>query len=198
MGHDLSLSDHQASAGQAPRIEAWRGDERVELMPDVTDKAERAQAAREQPELPGSARRHYLMAMGAVGAGGLLGAGARYVVGTWVTDRWGSAFPWGTLLVNVSGSLALGFYLTLATARFPDRATTRLFVATGFLGAYTTFSTFSYEVVEQIQQGAFLRASTYVGTSVAAGLGAVVIGILAAQALARPRPWPRSGGRTGR
>ncbi len=192
MGHDPFLSDHQASAGQASRSGAWRADEPVELISDGSGDTELAWTAREQPEPPGSARRHHLMAMGAVGAGGLLGAGARYVVGTWATDRWGSAFPWGTLLVNVSGSLVLGFYLTLATARFADRATTRLFVATGFLGAYTTFSTFSYEVVQQIQQGAFLRAFAYVGMSVAVGLGAVVIGTLAAQALARPRPWSRS------
>ncbi len=160
-------------------------------MSDVIEEADVARSPQDQPEPPepGTVWRVHLMTMGALSAGGVLGANARYVVSSWATDHWGSGFPWGTLLVNVSGSLVLGFYLPLATERFAGRATTRLFVATGFLGAYTTFSTFSYEAVQQAQSGEPLRAAGYVAVSLVAGLLAVVIGIVAAHAIARPRSW---------
>src|SRR5687768_414186 len=76
----------------------------------------------------------------AVSLGGILGANARYLVGVYVAERFGTAFPYGTLLINISGSLAIGFFLTLATERFQVDPLWRLFFATGFLGAYTTFS----------------------------------------------------------
>lgn len=119
----------------------------------------------------------------AISAGAVLGANARYLVGLWAVAQWGAGFPWGTLLVNVSGSLLLGFYLTLATERFAGRATTRLFVTTGFCGAYTTFSTFSYETVALLQRGAVLAALAYVLGSLAMGLLAAGAGMLAARAL---------------
>ena len=131
---------------------------------------------------PVASWRDRLATVGAVSAGGMLGANARYLVGVWTTDRWGSAFPWGTLLVNVTGSFVLGFYLTLVTERFAGRATTRLFVATGFLGAYTTFSTFAYETARFVRGDESLRALTYVGASLVCGLLAVVAGIVAAHA----------------
>jgi CrcB protein len=119
----------------------------------------------------------------ALSAGAILGANARYLVGVWAVAHWGSAFPWGTFVINVTGSLLLGFYLTLVTERFAGRATTRLFVATGFCGAYTTFSTFSYEAVTLVQRGAIVAALAYVLGSLAVGLLAVRVGILAARAL---------------
>lgn len=119
----------------------------------------------------------------AVGIGGLLGANARYHVGEWVAARWGTGFPWGTLLINVSGSLALGLFLVLITERFGDRPTLRLFVATGFLGGYTTFSTFGYETIRLVQDGHAIRAALYVATSLIGGLIAVIAGMT----LARPR-----------
>lgn len=119
----------------------------------------------------------------AIGLGGLLGANARYVAGAWAASRWGTEFPWGTLTINVAGSLLLGFYLTLVTERFAGRATTRLFVATGFCGAFTTFSTFSYETVLLIQHGALPAALAYLATSIVLGIAAVVVGSLAAHAL---------------
>jgi CrcB protein len=132
---------------------------------------------------PVASWRDRLTTVGAVSAGGMLGATARYLVEVWSTDRWGSAFPWGTLLINVTGSFVLGFYLTLVTERFIGRATTRIFVATGFLGAYTTFSTFAYETARFLQGDESLRALTYVGASLVCGLAAVVAGIVAAHAL---------------
>jgi CrcB protein len=87
------------------------------------------------------------------------------------------------LLINVSGSFALGLFLALMTARFRDRPTVRLFVATGILGGYTTFSTFGYETVRLIQDGQAIRATLYVAASLIGGLAAVVAGT----ALVRPR-----------
>jgi fluoride exporter len=120
-------------------------------------------------------------AMIAVGFGGVLGANARYRVGDWMTNWWGSAFPWGTLLINITGSLALGFFLTLLTTRERQRPMLRLFIATGFLGGYTTFSTFSYETVRLFQDGHVLRAFVYIGASLIVGLVSVVAGITLAR-----------------
>jgi CrcB protein len=119
----------------------------------------------------------------AVSVGGLLGANARYLIGLWAAARWGTLFPWGTLLINVSGSFVLGFYLTLVTERFTGRPTTRLFLATGFLGAYTTFSTFSFETLQLIERGEVSAALAYIAASLTAGLLAVIAGIAAAHAL---------------
>ena len=80
-----------------------------------------------------------------IGLGGFLGANARYRLGLWFADRWGTAFPYGTLVANTIGSLALAFFLTLATGRVSVPPGARLFLAIGFLGGFTTFSTFSYE-----------------------------------------------------
>ena len=119
----------------------------------------------------------------AVSAGGALGAIARYQVGLWMASRAGTVFPWGTLLINVSGSFLLALYLALVTERFAGRATTRLFVATGFCGAYTTFSTFVYEAISLAQHGAIAAAALYVGGSLVLGLLAVALGILVGRAL---------------
>jgi CrcB protein len=119
----------------------------------------------------------------AIGIGGLLGANARYQVSNWAADRWGTGFPWGTLLINVTGSLVLGFFLTLVTERFSGRPTTRLLVATGFMGAYTTFSTFGYEAVRLLQHGDILRAFAYVGASLILGIVGVFLGMAGARAL---------------
>jgi CrcB protein len=100
-----------------------------------------------------------------------------------VSERFGTVFPWGTLLINVSGSFVLGFYLTLVTERFVGRSTTRLFLATGFLGAYTTFSTLSYETVQLLAAGAALPAVGYVVGSLLLGIAAAAVGILSAHAL---------------
>lgn len=158
---------------------------RQSLMPlDPVEEAELARAPadlavdRLQPPW-----RERLATTGAVTAGGALGANARYLAGGWVASWWGSRFPWETLLINVTGSFVLGFYLTLVTERFSGRSTTRLFVATGFLGSYTTFSTFSYETVRLIQEGEPVRALVYVMASLVAGLVATVAGIVAAHAL---------------
>jgi CrcB protein len=143
--------------------------------------AELAHAPGNLPRSPGTPWRDHLSTIVAVSLGGLIGANARYLVGIWVGDHWGNAFPWGTLLINVTGSFVLGCFLTLVTERLEGSATTRLFVATGFLGAYTTFSTFAYETASYVRAGELLRALAYVGASLVCGLAAVVAGITAAR-----------------
>ena len=112
----------------------------------------------------------------AISLGGFLGANVRYLIGSWAATHWGAAFPWGTFLINMTGSLAIGFYLTLVSERFPGRVIPRLFFATGFLGAYTTFSAFSQETVTLLQHGALAAAGSYVVASLVLGLAAAGAG----------------------
>lgn len=119
----------------------------------------------------------------AISLGALLGAPARFLVAEWAAQRWGSSFPFGTLLINITGSLLLGFYLTLVTERFSGRPATRLLVATGFLGSYTTFSTFSVETLRLLERGDLAGACANAAASILLTLAAVITGILAARAL---------------
>ena len=80
-----------------------------------------------------------------IAAGAALGANARYLVNLWAAGRFGADFPYGTLLVNITGSFILGFLLALSTDRFDLSPETRLLLATGFLGSYTTFSSYAVE-----------------------------------------------------
>ena len=118
-----------------------------------------------------------------ISLGGILGANARYLVSLYVAERLGTAFPYGTLLINVSGSLVIGFSLTLATERFSLDPLWRLFFATGFLGAYTTFSSYTFEGAQLIRDGAYGLAFVYLFGSVLAGMIGVFAGIVAAEQL---------------
>lgn len=119
----------------------------------------------------------------AVSLGGILGANARYLVSVYVAERLGTAFPYGTLLINVSGSLVIGFFLTLVTERYTVDPVWRLFFATGFLGAYTTFSSYTFEAAQLMRDGAFGVAFVYLFGSVLAGMIGVFAGIAAAERL---------------
>jgi CrcB protein len=112
-----------------------------------------------------------------VGLGGFLGAIARYSIGMWVETFWRRDFPLATFLVNVTGCFILGFFLTLAAERISITPMMRLLVATGFVGAYTTFSTFEYETQRLTTTGAFGWALVNVLTSVVAGYVAVQLGV---------------------
>ncbi len=113
-----------------------------------------------------------------IGLGGFLGANARYLVGGWIAERFGSSFPYGTLVINVSGSFLIGLIMTLIVDRFSAPPSARLFLAIGFLGAYTTFSTFSFESLALIQERAYLAAGANLLANVLLGLGAVVLGVI--------------------
>lgn len=113
-----------------------------------------------------------------ISLGALLGANARYWLGGWVAERLGAGFPFGTLMINLSGSLFLGFFITLATDRFQIDPRWRLMIAIGFLGSYTTFSSYTYESMDLILKGqAWSGLLNLFGSSIL-GAVAVVIGIL--------------------
>jgi CrcB protein len=118
-----------------------------------------------------------------ISLGGILGANTRYFVSLYVAERLGAAFPYGTLLINVTGSLIIGFFLTLITERYSVDPLWRLFFATGFLGAYTTFSSYTYEAAQLIRDGSYALAFLYLFGSVLAGMVGVFMGIVAAERL---------------
>src|SRR5487761_1237138 len=98
---------------------------------------------------------------------GALGALARNALDGWVAAHYGGSFPWGTLVVNVSGCLVLGFVFTLLTERYTIDPSLRFGITTGFIGAYTTFSTFSLESVRLLLDGSPRAATTNVLLNVA-------------------------------
>jgi CrcB protein len=119
-----------------------------------------------------------------IGLGGWLGAYSRYRLGLAIAGRWGTTFPWGTALINVTGCLLLGFFGTWALTRPVPLATEwRLLIAVGFLGAYTTFSTFGFETVQLLKNGQTQAAALYVLGSVGLGLLAVWLGAQCARPL---------------
>ena len=118
-----------------------------------------------------------------ISLGAILGANARYWVGGWAAERFGTTFPYGTLIINLTGSLILGFFITLVTDRFLVDPRWRLLVAIGFLGAYTTFSTYTYESVNLILSGqVWMGLLDLFGSSIL-GATAVTAGILLGRAL---------------
>ena len=102
--------------------------------------------------------------------GGGLGAFARYVVAGWVQESSGNSFPWGTMTVNVIGSLLIGLAMSLSSRTLWMTPQVRLVLATGFLGGFTTFSTFSYETLSLIQDGEMAFASFNIVCTVTACL----------------------------
>jgi fluoride exporter len=113
-----------------------------------------------------------------ISIGAVLGANARYWLGGLASDKLGTAFPYGTLIINVTGSLLLGLFMTLITDRFIVDPRWRLLVAIGFLGAYTTFSTYTYESANLILTGQVWTGLLNLFGSSILGLAAVTAGIL--------------------
>lgn len=116
-----------------------------------------------------------------VGAGGFLGAVLRYGITVLLFNVGPRDFPLATFLINVTGAFALGFFMTFAAERAHLEPEVRLFVATGLLGAYTTFSTFEFETYELVQTGLYLWTAANVLGSVAAGFAAVQLGVALAR-----------------
>jgi CrcB protein len=109
---------------------------------------------------------------------GAVGAVARNGLDGWIADRTGGAFPWGTLVINASGCFALGVLFTLLTERFSVDPALRFGVTTGFLGSYTTFSTFSLETIRLLEGGSIVLGVANVLLSLGLGLAFVYAGIV--------------------
>lgn len=126
----------------------------------------------------------------ALSAGGALGVNARYWLGVWMS-RWVSPqFPWATVTINVSGSFAIGVLATLLD-RWSPHSHLRLLVLVGFLGGYTTFSTFAFESLTLWERGETGLALANLAGSVVAGLVAVTLGVGLARGLVLPA-WERA------
>jgi fluoride exporter len=122
-----------------------------------------------------------------IAIGATLGSFARFGLVEWTNLFLGGEFPYGTLLVNVLGSFILGFFLTLATGRLEISPNIRILVATGFCGSFTTFSTFSFQVVQLLQEGSYVAGLVYPLISLLGGVLAVVLGIVLATILSTRR-----------
>ncbi len=119
-----------------------------------------------------------------IALGGALGSVARYWVGAAVTNRLGARFPYGTLVINLTACLLIGFTLTFMGRRAGLNAAWRYAVPVGFVGAYSTFSTYEWETMSLLRAGGFPMAGLYAVGSLILGLAAVWCGMLAAEFLA--------------
>jgi CrcB protein len=118
-----------------------------------------------------------LALVGVVGLAGAVGALARYVIGRYIAERYGSQFPLGTLLINVTGAFLIGLLLAFAGRNFIS-STVQTILATGFLGGYTTFSTMSWEGVQVARGGSTRTSLLYFGSNLVPGLLAAALGLL--------------------
>jgi CrcB protein len=124
--------------------------------------------------------------LGAVSIGAMGGAAARYELAAHIHVKAGG-FPWPTFWANISGSFLIGVVLAILLERFPPSRYARAFAATGFLGAYTTFSTFSVETDVLIKDGHAVVAALYLAASLFVGLAVASLGLVVGR-LAAPAP----------
>lgn len=117
-----------------------------------------------------------------IGSAGFAGAVSRDLLGGWIARRTSGAFPWHTFVVNASGCFALGVLVTVFTDRLVPNPDVRAALTVGFLGAYTTFSTFAYESFELAEDGATNLALTNIVASVAVGIVAAWLGTVVGRA----------------
>ncbi|MDA3935867.1 MAG: fluoride efflux transporter CrcB [Actinomycetota bacterium] len=119
----------------------------------------------------------------AVASGGAIGASLRYLLGQAIGTRTLGDFPWHTLAANVSGAFLLGLLMTAGGGRIALSHNWRMFLGVGLLGGYTTFSTFSFETIELLREGAMMHAAANAFGSLALGLVAAAAGIAVGRAL---------------
>jgi CrcB protein len=112
----------------------------------------------------------------AVAIGGGIGALARWWMAAWVTRLLGAGVPWGTLAVNVLGGFMMGAIVQAATHVWPPSTPVRLFLTTGLMGGFTTFSAFSLEMADMLERGETMTAAGYAVASVVACVGALTAG----------------------
>ena len=115
--------------------------------------------------------------------GGALGSMARYWVGSTIASRMGTKFPYGTFVINITACMIIGFSLTLLAKRADLNPAWRFLVPVGFIGAYSTFSTYEWETLSTIRTGAFLLAALYAVSSLILGLAAVWAGSVVGEIL---------------
>ncbi len=118
-----------------------------------------------------------------IALGGALGSLARFWVGSTIAGRMGTRFPYGTFVINITACLIIGFSLTLLGRRTDLNPAWRFLIPIGFVGAYSTFSTFEWETFSSLQTGAFIIAALYVVLSFVLGLVGVWCGVLVARAV---------------
>jgi CrcB protein len=118
-----------------------------------------------------------------VALGGALGAMARFALGSFVGNRMGSQWPYGTFIINVSGSFAIGVIMTILAEHTHLSRNWLYLVPIGFIGGYTTFSTFEFETLRLIQDGQVIYAAMNVIVSVFAGFAMVWLGVVAGKML---------------
>lgn len=119
-----------------------------------------------------------------VAIGGALGSVCRYLVGIGAGRLLGPDFPFGTMIVNIVGSFAMGLFIELLALKFNGSEEVRLFVAVGILGGFTTLSSFSLDSIVLFERGAIAAAAIYVGGSIVLSLAALVAGLHFVRALA--------------
>lgn len=153
----------------------------VPIDPDLAPSDPAEPSATHRPSHPPRSRARPGV-LAAIAAGGALGAPARYEV-TRLVHVAGGGFPWGTFLVNISGSLVLGFALVVIVEHLPPSQFLRPFVAVGFLGAYTTYSTFMVEADLLVRDGHAATAIAYLVVSTLAGFAAVWVGIVGGRSI---------------
>ncbi len=124
-----------------------------------------------------------LTAFASVAAGGAIGASLRYAVGLWTLRAFGPAFPWGTLIVNVVGSFLIACVVEFVATRAGAGPALRLFLATGVLGGFTTFSAFSLDTLALAERGETGLAFLYVVGSVGLSVGACLAGLVLARSV---------------
>ncbi len=117
-------------------------------------------------------------------AGGALGSGARYLVGSWAGQAWGTGFPWGTLAVNLVGSFLIGVIMVLGLETGAVSTELRIFLAVGIMGGFTTYSSFNHETLVLAERGQWGLAAAYVGVTVLGGWVAGLLGLLLARTAA--------------
>ena len=115
--------------------------------------------------------------------GGALGTGARYLLSGWLAEAWGPGFPVGTLAVNVIGSFLLGLIMQVALTTELVPPTLRLFLSTGIMGGFTTYSSFNYETLKLFQDSAWGLGALNLGVTVLSCLGAGLLGLYAGRLL---------------
>ena len=112
-----------------------------------------------------------------IAVGGALGALSRYALGVWISNKWDQGFPLHTFLINITGAFLLGFLHILFIERLNVNPLWRLGIGVGFLGAFTTFSTFGYEVIALLEGGSFMTAGLYTLLSIVVGFTGVALGV---------------------